>query len=84
MIPNDHPVYQFPYNLEDRIKHYIKLVNKIVGRSIDILTKKQKDENNNPIYELTFKNDKYIKDYVDELKNIGFILKEDIWICLLK
>ena len=84
MIPTDHPVYSFPYNLEDRIKHYIKSVNKIVGRSIDILTKKQKDKNDNPIYELTFKHDKFIKEYVKQLENIGFKLKGDTWTCLLE
>ena len=52
MIPADHPIYPFPYNLEDRIKHVIKSVNKLVGRSIDILTKKQKDKDDNPIYDL--------------------------------
>jgi len=79
MIPSDHPVYPFPYNLEDRIKHYIKSVNKLVGRSIDILTKKQKDKDTNPIYELTFKNDKFIKDYSKELETLGFKLKAESW-----
>jgi hypothetical protein len=84
MIPDNHKFYQFPYNLEDRIKHYIKLVNKLVGRSIDILTKKQKDANDNPIYELSFSNDKFIKDYSKELGNIGFKLKGETWTCLLE
>ena len=84
MIPANHPLYTFPYNLEDRIKYYIKLVNKIIGRSIDILTKKQKDKNNNPIYELTFKNDKFIKDYFKDIIKIGFKLKDDTWSCLLE
>ena len=84
MIPDNHKVYQFPYNLEDRIKYYIKSVNKLVGRSIDILTKKQKDANDNPIYELTFNNDKFIKDYAKELGNIGFKLKGETWSCILE
>ena len=84
MIPIDHPVYSFPYNLEDRIKYKIKSVNKLVGRSIDILTKKQKDKNDNPIYELSFKNDKYIKDFSKELETIGFKLKGEMWLCLLE
>jgi hypothetical protein len=79
MIPSDHPVYPFPYNLEDRIKFMIKSVNKIIGRNIDILTKKQKDIDDNPIYELTFKNDKYIKDYSKELEAIGFKIHDGSW-----
>ena len=84
MIPINHPIYKFPYNLEDRIKYYIKMINKIVGRSIDILTKKQKDINDNPIYELSFNNDKYIKDFLEPIEKIGFKLKNNVWTCLLE
>jgi hypothetical protein len=84
MIPSNHPVYSFPYNLEDRIKYNIKYINKLVGRSIDILTKKQKDKDDNVIYELSFKNDKYFKEFSEQLEKIGFKLKDDMWICLLE
>jgi len=83
MIPLDHPVYPFPYNLEDRIKYKIKQINKIADRPVDIITKKQKDKNDNLIYELSFKNDKYFKDSVKELENIGFKLKDNNWNMLL-
>ncbi len=83
MIPIDHPIYQFPYNLEDRIKYKMKQVNKLVGRSVDILTKKQKDKNDNPIYELTFANDKYFKDLTKEIEAIGFVLKDNTWKMIL-
>ena len=45
--------------------------------------KKQKDKNDNAIYELSFKNDKYFKDSVKELENIGFKLKDNNWIKIL-
>jgi len=83
MIPINHPVYPFPYNLEDRIKFMMKQVNKIADRPVDVLTKKQKDKNDNPIYEISFKNDKYFKDSTKELEDIGFKLKDNIWIILL-
>ena len=83
MIPSDHPIYQFPYNLEDRIKYKMKQVNKLAGHSIDILTKKQKDKNDNAIYELTFNNEKYFKDSIKELEEIGFKLKDNVWTMIL-
>ena len=83
MIPFNHPIYKFPYNLEDRIKHYIKVINKLTGRSIDVLVKKQKDKQENATYELSFKNDKYIKEIIKDIEKIGFILKNDTWTCIL-
>ncbi len=83
MIPIDHPIYQFPYNLEDRIKYKIKQVNKLAGRTVDILTKKQKDSNDNIMYELSFANDKYLKDFEPQLENIGFKLKDKLWVSIL-
>ena len=131
MIPFNHPIYKFPYNLEDRIKYYITNINKLVGRRVDVLVKKQltgrsgtvlvkkeltgrfgnvlvkkqltgrriinkkqiagksdktdKEEENksNIVYELSFKNDKFIKEKIKEIEKLGFILKDDMWICKL-
>jgi hypothetical protein len=83
MIPINHSIYQFPYNLEDRIKYIMKKVNKIATRPVDILTKKQKDKSDNVVYEISFKNDKYFKDSVKELEVMGFKLKDDTWNMIL-
>lgn len=83
MIPINHPIYKFPYNLEDRIKYYIKNINKLAGKSIDILVKKQKDKKDNFMYEMSFLNDKNIKEITEEIQKLGFILKDNKWICIL-
>jgi len=83
MIPLNHPIYPFPYNLEDRIKYKMKQINKIADRPVDVITKKQKDKNDNTIYELSFKNDKYFKDSIKNLENLGFKLKDNNWIIIL-
>ena len=83
MIPLNHPIYPFPYNLEDRIKYKMKQINKIADRPVDILTKKQKDKKDNAIYELSFKNDKYFKESIIELEKLGFKLKDNNWITIL-
>ena len=79
MIPVDHPIYPFPYNLEDRIKYRIKQVNKIVGIKIDVSTTKQKNKNGNPIYEVKFPNEKYLSNYYLDIQKVGFTLKNNIW-----
>ena len=84
MIPIDHPIYPFPYNLEDRIKFIIKKINKIIGLNIEVLVKKQKDKNDNIIYELSFTNDKYLKDKIILIQNIGFQLKNNQWILIIE
>jgi superfamily II DNA or RNA helicase len=84
MIPKDHPTYIFPYNLEDRVKFIIKQLNKISGRNVDSLVKKQKDKKDNIIYQITFTNDKYFKDIVSQLEKIGFKLKNNLWTMLIE
>ena len=83
MIPINHPIYKFPYNLEDRIKYYIKNINKLASKSIDILVKKQKDKKDNFMYEMSFLNDKNIKEITNEIQKLGFVLKDNKWICIL-
>jgi hypothetical protein len=68
MIPANHPVYQFPYNLEDRadtIKNDIKNINSKI--SIDIKKNKVKD---NFTITLTIKDDKFVKDNINEFEKI--------------
>ena len=79
MIPKDHPIYPFPYNLEDRTKYIIKQLNKIAGRNVDPTVRKQKDKDENPIYEMTFNNDKFYKDITTPLEKLGFKLKDNVW-----
>ena len=35
MIPANHPVCEFPYNLEDRIKYLLKKINDITNVKVD-------------------------------------------------
>ena len=84
MIPKNHPIYNFPYNLEDRVKFIIKQLNKTASRKVESLVKKQKDNKDNMIYEITFSNDKYFKDIVSQLEKLGFKLKDNIWSMIIK
>ena len=80
IIPNNHPIYEFPYNLEDRIKYIIKYFSDIVNFNLTKLFEiiKKKD-NNNVFYEMFIKNDKILKNITQELYNKNFILKNNSW-----
>jgi len=84
MIPYNHPIYPFPYNLEDRIKLINKKINKLLNSEIEILAKRQKDNNGDIIYELSFPNNKLLNDVVNDIENLGFKLDKNIWITILK
>lgn len=90
MIPNNHLNYEFPYNLEDRIKYNLKIINKIINRKINSVVKKLNkgtflniDKNKLISYQLIIDNNKYTKEKSDKLKKLGFKLKENKWIKLI-
>ncbi len=82
MIPKDHPIYEFPYNLEDRIKDRIKVINFIIEKNVDILVKKSSDKLVK--YTLTFKNDNFQQDVIKNLKNINCVLDKNQWSLVLE
>jgi hypothetical protein len=84
MVPKNHPVYPFPYNLEDRMKDRLKQLNKLAGRNVDVVVKKQKNEQDNQIYLMTFTNDKYFKDLSGSLEKLGFKLKDNDWTMIIE
>jgi hypothetical protein len=85
LIPFDHPIYTFPYNLEDRTKYYITYINKLVGNRIEdkIIVNKKKNKDGNITYELSFNNDDFIKNNTKDIEKLGFILKHNTWVCVL-
>ena len=78
MIPFNHPKYEFPYNLEDRIKAKINKINKIVGRKIDIIVKKH-----DKIYNLKFNNEKFMENNKKELEQMDCKLEGKEWLLIL-
>ena len=79
MIPFNHPNYEFPYNLEDRLKYIIEKINILLKQKIVFKTIKQKDKNLNISYILTFKNEKFISEYKKEIEKMNFLLDNNIW-----
>jgi hypothetical protein len=89
MIPANHSIYEFPFNLEDRIKYFIKETNKACDRQVDIQIKKIKGGNflgkelkDVTSYELSFKNEKFIEKEIsiqEKLNKLGYNLQKNLW-----
>jgi hypothetical protein len=86
MVPNDHPFFPYPYNLEDRIKNTIKKIKKITNREFNYEVKKMKNGSflgvqNEKLnkYLIELKNDKYIENNKKDIIKLGFEMKDKKW-----
>jgi hypothetical protein len=82
MIPQNHTVYPFPYNLEDRIKHILQKIKEVIGREYDYVVKKEHNGsfegiNKLPSYTIEIKTDKYIKEHIKELEKLFNIVESE-------
>ena len=89
IVPNNHMTYEFPYNLEDRIKHSISAVKKIIDREFDYTVSKDKNGSFDnikklPSYTIEIKNNKISEPHSKELKKLGFILHDKNFIKEIK
>lgn len=87
MIPSIHPIYHFPFNLEDRVNNIKKSINKLADKTVDIKETKLRggefmgeSKSEYPVYELLFKNDKYMKNLSSDFEKLGFNLRNDVWL----
>jgi len=89
MIPDNHPVYEFPYNLQDRIKYSIKQIIKITNEKLDYETLQENNgsfnsnnykQKNLPNYIIKIKHSKKLEKYNQDIINIGFELIDNHWI----
>ena len=81
MIPADHPLYTFPYNLEDRIKYVIQKVKDITQREFEHTVIKTNDGTFNDIknlksYTLQIKKNSYIDENKSKMEKLGFKLNK--------
>jgi len=88
MVPYDHPTFQFPFNLEDRLKYKISRLKKIINREIDYKTIKGNDgifleDKKLPSYQIEFSDNKYTQASKKELSEEGFILQKNKWILIV-
>ncbi len=85
MVPVDHKIYQFPYNLEDRVKYTIKFITDIINRDFNYVVKKEKNGNyegiNNMInYVIEVESNKYIDARKIDMERMGFKLVKNNYV----
>jgi len=91
MIPANHPTLEFPFNLEDRIKHKMKELDKIADRKIDTKVSKIKggvflDKKDTDLisYSMSFKNEKFMEGIKKDFEKIGCKLNGNEWTLILQ
>jgi hypothetical protein len=85
MVPANHKVYQFPYNLEDRVKYTIKHITDLIDREFDYVVKKDKKGsfegiNNMVNYIIEVKSNKYIDEKKKDMEKMGFKLVNKLYV----
>jgi len=85
MVPANHKVYQFPYNLEDRVKYTIKHITDLIDREFDYVVKKDKKGSFEGIdnlinYTIEIKPNKYIDSHSKEMNRMGFKLINKLYV----
>ncbi len=85
MVPADHKVYPFPYNMEDRVKHIIKQITNLIDRDFDYVVKKEKNGKFEGMkglvnYNIEVKSNKYIDAHRKEMEQMGFELIKNNYI----
>ena len=88
IIPKNHPTYEFPYNLSDKIEHIINLLNKEINFKFDYKIEENVIKKHSMYVERTYKiiisNSKELKEYSNILKNNKAILIKDKWVITIK
>ena len=92
VIPYNHPVYTFPFNLEDRIKYIEELFNKYQNSKVKFNYKKggngifmNKRDKKFESYQVSFSyNSKLEPDTIKLLDKYLFIKKKNIWSALFE
>jgi superfamily II DNA or RNA helicase len=88
MIPVDHPIYKFPYNLEDRVKHTMNKITEHLSIKITMgvktIKKKEGPEKGYPSYIITINNKNKLKKDEEFFESLGAKTKGNDWEILIE
>jgi len=79
MIPINHPKYEFPYNLKDRVNYIIKKIKNVIKTDIDFKINKESISGGKIKYNITFSDSQKISPYKQLIESSGAILKDNTW-----
>ncbi len=81
IIPRNHPVYPFPYNLEDRVAYIISSIKERIKFDIKIVSKEEKDKVTKlSKYVVTVDHNKKIEQFATLFESLGGKLVKDQWV----
>jgi intein/homing endonuclease len=81
MIPKNHPVYPFPYNLKDRVKYIIDNIKSKIKFDIGIKQKQSKNPKTKlATYEITFSHNNRLDEFKTFLESLGGVLDKSKWV----
>jgi hypothetical protein len=78
MIPENHKLYEFPYNLEDRVEFVINKLRKSINLNLEINTESKK-VNKNMNYIIIINDNIKLNEYIDILNSMNAIKKGGKW-----
>jgi hypothetical protein len=88
MIPSNHQIYEFPYNLEDRVLHLKNKIKEKIKFNIDLSVKIKKQNvgkyKNLPKYVIKIKDGTKLAEFNKFLKSLKFELIKGYWTIILK
>lgn len=87
MIPANHPIYPFPFNLEDRLRNVQTKIKDKIKFKLDAQIKEHKIKVNNEYvytYTIEINNTKDLIDFENFIKSLGFKLDSNKWILDIK
>jgi superfamily II DNA or RNA helicase len=74
ILPSNHPVYPFPYNLQDRVEIIVSKIKAEISSKVDINVTNKKKSPKAPqielVYTIHIKDSSAIKDHIDFLKKL--------------
>jgi len=87
-LPSNHPLYPFPYNLEDRMRTLIQSIRSSVKHTLDIKTttinKKTEPEKGKPSYQITITRNPKLEEYDSLMKKFGAVQDKTSWTIMVE
>lgn len=81
-VPQNHPEYKFPYNLEDRVKYITDKIKQTIKQSVNInvesLTHKNKSKQ--PYYVITIDKTKQLEEYNQFILDLGATIEKNKYV----
>ena len=84
MIPKNHPIYPFPYNLEDRVKYIKQQITSHIKFKIDLKVEKNLDKKTKlPWYNVKLQDSSKLKEFHKIFDDLKGVLEKGTWLFII-